>query len=42
MENINLKTALLNEQYEKIALFGENNDRKHGLSGRKILIKYLF
>lgn len=35
MENINLKTALLNEQYEKIALFGENNDRKTWLVRQK-------
>ena len=35
MENINLKTALLNEQYEKIALFGENNDRKRWLVRQK-------
>ena len=35
MENINLKTALLNEQYEKIALFGENNDRKRLLVRQK-------
>lgn len=35
MENINLKTALLNEQYEKIALLGENNDRKTWLVRQK-------
>ena len=35
MENINLKTALLNEQYEKIALFGGNNDRKTWLVRQK-------